>query len=133
MAAAPAASIRQAHPALSPAALRLADSFGTVRRAAAPLLRNGNSRTVVQLGAYSSRNNIAAAWNKVAGKHGALKRYTPVTARFAGASGTFYRLSVKGFANDREAVNLCASLKRAGGSCFVRAVSGDAPVQFASR
>jgi len=57
----------------------------------------------------------------------------PVTARFAGAKGTVYRLAVKGFNSDREAVNLCASLKRAGANCFVRSVSGDAPVQFASR
>ena len=95
--------------------------------------RNGNSRAVVQIGAYSSRERIAAAWSKVAGKHGSLKRYMPVTARFTGAKGTVYRLSVKGFASDREAVNLCASLKRAGAACFVRSVSGDAPVQFASR
>ena len=57
----------------------------------------------------------------------------PVTARFAGAKGTVYRLSVKGFDSDREAINLCASLKRAGRDCFVRSVSGDAPVKFASR
>jgi len=127
------APIRQARPALSPAAVRLSDSVPALRKAAAPKLRTGNSRAVVQIGAYSSRERIAAAWSKVAGKHGSLKRYTPVTARFAGAKGVVYRLSVKGFASNGEAINLCSSLKRAGGSCFVRAVSGDAPVQFASR
>ena len=86
-----------------------------------------------EIGAYSSRDRVALAWNKVAGKHGSLKRYVPVTARFSGSKGTVYRLAVKGFDSDREAVNLCNSLKRAGGSCFVRSVSGDAPVQFASR
>jgi len=128
MAAAPASA-----PALSRAAVRLTDSFGTVRTRAATMARGGKSHTVVQLGAYSSRNSVTTAWSKVARKHGSLKRYTPVTARFAYAKGTVYRLSVKGFASDREAVNLCASLKRAGSGCFVRAVSGDAPVQFASR
>jgi Flp pilus assembly protein TadD/cell division septation protein DedD len=127
------APIRQAHPALSPAAVRLSDPVPALRRAAAPKLRTGNSRAVVQLGAYSSRERIAAAWSKVAGKHGSLKRYMPVTARFAGAQGVVYRLSVKGFASNGEAANLCASLKRAGSNCFVRSVSGDAPVQFASR
>jgi D-alanyl-D-alanine carboxypeptidase len=132
-AAAPISPIRQARPALSPAAVRLSDNVPMLRRAAAPLSRKGNSRAVVQLGAYSSRSSVAAAWSKVASKHGSLKRYTPVSARFVGAKGAVYRLSVRGFASDREAINVCVSLKRAGGSCFVRAVSGDAPVQFASR
>ena len=131
--AAPLASITEARPALSPAAVRLSDSLPRLRKAAAPRFDTGKSRTVVQIGAYSSRDRIAAAWSKTSGKHAALKRYIPVSARFAGARGTVYRLSVKGFSSDREAVNLCASLKRAGGNCFVRNVSGDAPVQFASR
>lgn len=127
------AVLHEARPALSPAAVRLSDSLPKVRRAAAPRAANGKSRAVVQIGAYSSRDRVAAAWSKVSGKHGSLKRYTPVTARFAGAQGTVYRLAVKGFDSNAEAVSLCASLRRAGASCFVRAVSGDAPVQFASR
>jgi D-alanyl-D-alanine carboxypeptidase len=129
----PAVAVSEARPALSPAAVRLSESIGTIRKASAPRLARGKSRAVVQIGAYSSRDRIAAAWTKVAGKHGSLKSYVPVTARFAGAKGTVYRLAVKGFNSDREAVNLCASLKRAGANCFVRSVSGDAPVQFASR
>ena len=35
--------------------------------------------------------------------------------------------------NERQAIELCESLKRSGRDCFVRHVSGDAPVQFASR
>lgn len=126
--ATPAAAIREARPALSPAAVRLSDAVVKPRKAA-----KGKSGAVVQIGAYSSRERIAAAWNKASGKHAALKRFVPVTARFDGAQGTVYRLSVKGFANEREAVNLCSSLKRAGRDCFVRNTSGDAPVQFASR
>jgi cell division septation protein DedD len=125
--------LAEARPALSPAAVRLSDPLPKIRKAAAPRAVNGKSRAVVQIGAYSSRERIAFAWNKVSGKHGALKRYTPVTARFTGGEGVVYRLSVKGFASDRDAVNLCNSLKRAGAACFVRSVSGDAPVQFASR
>jgi len=132
-AAEPLAPLREARPALSPAAVRLSDTLPKLRKAAAPRLRTGNSRAVVQIGAYSSRDRVAAAWSKVSGKHGSLKRYTPVTARFAGAPGVVYRLSVKGFANNAEATSLCASLKRAGANCFVRTVSGDAPVKFASR
>ena len=63
-------------------------------------------------------------------KYGALKAYLPMSARFASPKGVFYRLSVRGFASDREARNLCMSLRRQGGSCFVRNVAGDAPVQY---
>ena len=126
--------LAEARPALSPAAVRVSDSLPQIRKASAPrAAKSGKSRAVVQLGAYSSRERVAAAWGKVSGRHGALKDYVPVTARFAGAKGTVYRLSVKGFNSDREAINLCASLKRAGRDCFVRSASGDAPVQFASR
>ena len=88
---------------------------------------------MVQLGAYSSRERIAIAWDRVSDKYGHLNDYTPVTARFSGAKGTVYRLSVRGFETERQAIELCESLKRAGRDCFVRHVSGDAPVQFASR
>ena len=56
-----------------------------------------------------------------------------MSARFASTKGTFYRLSVQGFGSVNEASALCSSLRRAGGSCFVRNVAGDAPVQIASR
>jgi Flp pilus assembly protein TadD len=127
------ASLHEARPALSPAAARLSDPLPKPRKASAPRAATGKSRAVVQLGAYSSRDRIAAAWAKASGKYGALKNYVPVTARFTGAHGTVYRLSVKGFDSSKEAASFCSSLKRNGRDCFVRAASGDAPVQFASR
>jgi Flp pilus assembly protein TadD len=126
------APLHEARPALSPAAARLSDPL-PIRKASAPRAGTGKSKTVVQLGAYSSRERVAAAWAKVSGKHGSLKNYTPVTARFTGAHGTVYRLAVKGFDNSKEANSFCASLKRNGRECFVRAASGDAPVQLAAR
>jgi D-alanyl-D-alanine carboxypeptidase len=119
-----AVAVSEARPALSPAVLR---------PAALPKARKGNARSVVQLGAFSSRDRIELAWNRAIAKHVSLRGFTPVSAKFDGAKGTVYRLSIKGFASDREARALCASLKRAGRACFVRTVSGDAPVQFASR
>jgi D-alanyl-D-alanine carboxypeptidase len=129
----PPVRFAEVRPTVSLDPVRLSEPVARLHRAAAPQPRAGRSKAVVQLGAYSARDRVADAWAKVAGKHGSLKRYTPVTARFSGARGTVYRLAVKGFASDREAIRLCSSLKRAGGSCFVRSVSGDAPVQFASR
>lgn len=126
-----AAAVRTPVPALSPGAVRLSQSLPEIRRAA--MSRHGRSRAVVQLGAYDKRSYIEGAWNRLSARHGVLKAYLPVTARFAGAKGTFYRLSVKGFVTDRDAQRLCASLKRSGANCFVRAAFNDAPVRLASR
>ena len=130
---APVSAIRQARPALSPAAVRLAEPVAKLRRAAAPKPHAGKSRAVVQLGAFSSRDRIELAWSRASAKFAALRGYTPVSARFDSGKGTVYRLSVKGFDSDRDARLLCESLKRSGRACFVRASFGDAPVQFASR
>jgi Flp pilus assembly protein TadD len=100
---------------------------------AAAQVRRGNSPAVVQLGAYGSPERVLAAWNATAKKYGALKAYMPLSAKFASPKGIFYRLSVRGFASDAEARNLCMSLRRQGGSCFVRNVAGDAPVNIAMR
>jgi hypothetical protein len=103
------------------------------RAVAAAAVRRGNSPAVVQLGAYGSPNRVLAAWNGTAAKYGALKAYVPMSAKFASPKGIFYRLSVRGFASDAEARNMCMSLRRKGGSCFVRNSAGDQPVQYASR
>jgi Flp pilus assembly protein TadD len=95
-------------------------------------LKRGNSSAVVQLGAYGNSKSVLAAWNKAARKYRSLASYTPMSARFASQRGTVYRLSVKGFGSVNEAQALCSSLRRSGGSCFVRNFAGDAPVQYAS-
>lgn len=95
-------------------------------------LKRGNSTAVVQLGAYGNSKSVLAAWNKAARKYRSLAAYTPMSARFASQRGTVYRLSVKGFGSVNEAMALCSSLRRSGGSCFVRNFAGDSPVQYAS-
>jgi hypothetical protein len=103
------------------------------KRPAALPVRNGASAAVVQLGAYGSPQRVAAAWAAAARRHALLRGYAPMSAAFTGPKGTVYRLSVRGFGSAREAVQLCASLRRGGGTCFVRGVAGDAPVQLAAR
>jgi len=106
----------------------------TVRRAAERSRKpKGNSKSVVQLGAYSSPERVTVAWNRITMKYPALRDYTPMRARFNGPKGTVWRLSIKGFASQQEAVDRCEKLQGRGGSCFVRSVAGDAPVQIASR
>ncbi|HEX2802988.1 MAG TPA: tetratricopeptide repeat protein [Sphingomicrobium sp.] len=103
----------------------------TVRRAAKK--GRGKSRSVVQLGAYSSPDRVSAAWEVLTKRYPALAEYTPMRAKFDGPKGTVWRLSIKGFASDGEARSRCELLQSRDGNCFVRTVAGDAPVQFASR
>lgn len=105
---------------------------GLVHKASFPKLARGNSKSVVQIGAYAQRSFVGTAWNSFAKKYPALRDYSPSTARFQSAKGTVYRLSVQGFASDSAARDFCSSLKKAGGTCFVRTVAGDAPVRLAS-
>ncbi|MEO5612213.1 MAG: tetratricopeptide repeat protein [Sphingomicrobium sp.] len=93
----------------------------------------GNSTSVVQLGAYGSPERVAAAWNAAARSHAMLRDFSPTSARFNSPKGLVYRLAVKGFSDASQAKDLCLSLRRAGGSCFVRTVAGDVPVRLASR
>lgn len=130
--AAPVLANSTPHPGLTAEATRVKDTVANLRRAAIAR-QTGNSRYVVQLGAYSSKKQVHQAWTKVTNRFGRVGQYTPVTARFDGSKGTFYRLAVKGFTTDRHAMQFCASLKSQGRACFVRSVAGDAPVQFASR
>jgi Flp pilus assembly protein TadD len=92
-----------------------------------------SSTSVVQLGAYSSRDRVQVAWNRLSSRFDMVRNFTPVSARFEGSKGTFYRLSVKGFESQSEAIALCRDVCSAGGKCFVRTVAGDHPVRFASR
>jgi Flp pilus assembly protein TadD len=120
-------------PAAKPVARPAKPAASKLRLASVPVQRRGNSTVVVQLGAFGSPDRVLTAWNGAARKYGVLKAYLPTSARFASAKGTFYRLSVRGFDSVGEAHTLCNSLRRQGGSCFVRNFAGDAPVQYASR
>jgi Flp pilus assembly protein TadD len=104
----------------------------SVRKAAAPDA-SGKSKSVVQLGAYSSADRVSAAWAKLSKKYPALANYAPVRARFDSPKGTVWRLSIQGFDSQGEAIARCRSLLSRGGNCFVRSTAGDSPVQFASR
>lgn len=87
---------------------------------------------VVQLGSYRSPQQVTAGWSRLTQRYPALKAYFPLRARFNSPKGTFWRLSIQGFSNQREAIARCELLKSRGGRCFVRGVAGDAPVQIAS-
>ena len=101
--------------------------------ASSPVAAKPRSNAVVQLGAYSKRGSVEAAWEKFSKRFPSLGDYRPVSATFDSSKGTVYRLAVKGFADLGEARELCSSLRSKGTSCFVRLDAGDSPVRFASR
>ena len=102
-----------------------------VRRIAA-VTHRGNPDVVMQIGSYRSPQQVSAGWNRLTQRYPALRAYLPLRARFDSSKGTFWRLSIQGFGNQREAIARCNVLKRRGGHCFVRGAAGDAPVEFAS-
>lgn len=102
-----------------------------VRRAV--VMHRGNSKVVMQIASYGAPQQVMAGWTHLTERYPGLKSYEPVRARFDSAKGTFWRLSVQGFANEREAIARCAELKGHGGHCFVRGTAGDAPMEIASR
>jgi len=102
-------------------------------RPAAAQLAAGKSKAVVQLGAYSSEARVSAAWAQLSKKYPGLRKYSPMVARFDGPKGTVWRLSVRGFDTQSEALSSCSALRGKGGNCFVRSTAGDSPVQFAAR
>jgi hypothetical protein len=77
---------------------------------------------VVQIGAFSSKALADAGWSTAAAAApgsmaGKGKHVVPVTK----ADGSIlYRTSITGFGSRADAEALCARLKAAGGSCFVR-------------
>ena len=115
-------------PAPVKAKVRLAARSASVEAPAA----TGTGRFAVQLGAFSSAANVERAWAQAYKRYGFSGR-TPLSTTVTLPKGTFHRLSVAGFGSRAEAVRVCESVKAKGGACFVRAVAGDAPTQWASR
>jgi hypothetical protein len=111
----------------------------------APLLRAPRSASVsapfhraarafvVQLGAFARDGAIGAAWDRMARRAPALAAYSPAQARFQVAGASLVRLSITGFSRREDAARLCDAVKAHGSHCFVRAVAGDAPLEWVRR
>jgi Flp pilus assembly protein TadD len=96
-------------------------------------VRSDAGKYAVQLGAFSSAGNVERAWAQAYKRYG-FADHVPLSTTFTlPGRGTFHRLSVAGFDSRDEANRVCRSVRAKGGACFVRAVAGDAPVQWASR
>jgi Flp pilus assembly protein TadD len=93
----------------------------------------GTGRFAVQLGAFSTPKAVERAWAAAYKRYGFANETPLSTTVRAGGSRVLHRLSVAGFSSHGDASQVCRSVKAKGGVCFVRAVAGDAPVQWASR
>jgi Flp pilus assembly protein TadD len=95
-------------------------------------VRAGDSRYVVQLGAFSNEANAERAWVETQSRYG-LTPYAPLTVTIDHQGRTLHRVAVAGFASQSDARRLCGSIQAQGGECFVRENAGDAAIRWAAR
>lgn len=124
-------AVLAAAPVMSDTPIR-AFSAPKPRRASAPLVRTGPGRFAVQLGAFRTPEQVEKAWAQAHRRY-AFAREPLSTVITIPGKGTFHRLAIAGFASHDEASRRCSAIRAKGGSCFVRATAGDAPVQWAGR
>jgi Flp pilus assembly protein TadD len=103
------------------------------KRRAAARQPVGPGDTVMQIASYRTPEQVTAGWATLTQRYPSLRGYLPLKARFDSPNGTYWRLSIQGFASQREAISRCNELRSNGGKCFVRGFAGDAPIQMASR
>jgi hypothetical protein len=84
---------------------------------------NGNGRYLVQVSSQRSEADAQAAFRNIKSKYSSvLGDRQPVIRRAELAGrGTYYRAMVGPFSTRDQAVQLCSSLKAAGGDCVVQA------------
>ncbi len=92
-----------------------------------------DGRFVVQLGAFSTPAKAEAAWRKAVGRNGSLGSYTPNGESVRLGAAVLHRVAASGFASRGAADAVCAQVKASGGTCFVRANSGQPQSQWAMR
>jgi Flp pilus assembly protein TadD len=131
--AAVAQTITRPNPAVVRTASLSLPTAPAFRRSAPQLpAPNGNSRFVVQLGAFSNEGNAERAWQQ-AERQFALAERAPMTTTININGRTLHRVSVAGFAGQSDAARFCGAIRARGGACFVRASAGDASVRWAAR
>jgi SPOR domain len=76
----------------------------------------------VQVSSQKSEADAQSAYRGIQSKYPGVLGSHPHTVRRAdlGAKGVYYRAMVGPFASREEAVQLCSSLKQAGGDCVVQ-------------
>jgi hypothetical protein len=104
------------------------ESFPPPPRAAAPSTRvatapaSGGGSYLVQVSSQKSEADAEAAYRGIRSKYSSVLGNHPHTVRRAdlGSKGVYYRAMVGPFASREAAVQVCSSLKQAGGDCVVQ-------------
>jgi cell division protein FtsN len=92
--------------------------------APAPRVSNGGAgRFHVQVSSQKSESDAEASYRSIQSKYSGVLSGQPHSVRRAdlGTKGVYYRAMVGPYASREQAVQLCSSLKAAGGDCVVQA------------
>ncbi len=89
--------------------------------------------TVVQLGVFSSAENVKRAWSILSAKHSDLGLFQHSSSQIKVRGKTLYRLAATGFGNEQTANAMCVGLKANGSNCIVRQIKGVNPHQMATK
>jgi len=106
----------------SPTAPSRQASAAPAPRASAPSAAGGG-RFLVQVSSQKSESEAEASYRGIQSKYSSVLSGQPHTVRRAdlGTKGVYYRAMVGPFGTREQAVQLCSSLKSAGGDCVVQA------------
>src|SRR5690606_33284166 len=81
-----------------------------------------NGQYLVQVGAFSSPENVQRAWVILSAKNKELSGHQHVSSTVKLNGRTLYRLSAVGFGSEQSAKTMCGGIKARGGGCIVRHV-----------
>lgn len=89
-----------------------------------------NGQYLVQVGAFSSPENVQRAWVILSAKNKELIEYQYVSSTVKLNGRTLYRLSAVGFGSEQSAKAMCGGIKARGGGCIVRHVRNLGPTEL---
>ncbi|MEL6876212.1 MAG: SPOR domain-containing protein, partial [Pseudomonadota bacterium] len=130
----PVRSAPEAKPApVKTAAVQTLDAVKPILQNFAFKPKASEGKHYVQLGVFSSPENVTKAWKILSAKNKDLALFDHASAEVQARGKTLYRLSAVGFGSVEAANAMCDGIKAKGGSCFARSTANSAPVRLASR
>lgn len=92
-----------------------------------------NGKHLVQLGVFSSPENVKRAWGILSTQNEDLAAFEYASSPISRNGKTLYRLAAMGFGNEQSAKDMCTGIKAKGGACIVRNVQNVRPTQMADK
>lgn len=91
-----------------------------------------NGKHLVQLGVFSSPENVKRAWGILSSQNTDLASFQYASSAIERNGKTLYRLAAMGFGNEQSAKDMCVGIIAKGGACIVRNVKAVRPTQMVS-